>query len=72
MKDVAREIANTAQRQVVFTLPNETEAAGYRKETNECLDAIKLRRLGWNPKYNIEAGVKRTIAILRELDNTEK
>jgi hypothetical protein len=42
------------------------EAAGYSKATKARLDGKRLRSLGWNMKYDIAAGVARTMEILKD------
>ena len=44
------------------------EAAGYSKATKARLDGHKLQNLGWKPRYEICAGLERTMRILKERD----
>ena len=67
LKDLAAIIAETAGREVVFELPDAVEAAGYSTATKARLDGSKLKGLGWKPAYNIEEGLQRTIAVLKEI-----
>jgi len=46
---------------VVFELPDKTEASGYSKATKAILNSEKLQALGWEAKYGIENGLKRTM-----------
>ena len=64
LKDLARIIANTVGREVVFEIPDAVESAGYSKATKARLDSTKLQGLGWKALYNIEEGIERTIKIL--------
>ena len=50
---------------MVFELPDAVERAGYSTATKARLDGTKIRRLGWEMKYDIPAGIERTIQILR-------
>ena len=68
MKDLAAVIANIAGTNVVFEIPDAVEAAGYSTATKARLDGSKLRKLGWNPKYDIQRGMERTIRILKSLE----
>ena len=70
LRDLAGVIADIAGKKVVFELPDEVEAAGYSKATKARLDGSKLKKLGWNAKYDINAGLKRTISILNGLNET--
>jgi len=67
LKDLAAIIAETAGKEVVFELPDALEASGYSTATKARLDGSKLRALGWKPAYQIQEGLRRTIAILKEI-----
>lgn len=64
IKDMADLIANINGVKVEYQLPNEIEKAGFSKIQDAILDESKLRKLGWNPVYNIEEGIKNTLVIL--------
>lgn len=64
LRDLAVMIAEMCGRKAVFEIPNETEKAGYSTATKARLDGSRLKRLGWKMKYDIRAGVERTIAIM--------
>lgn len=65
LKDLAAIIAEISGKKVVFELPDAVEAAGFSKATKARLDGHKLHELGWEPKYDIQSGMKRTIDILK-------
>ena len=67
LKDLAWSIAHHVGKEVVFEIPNEVEAAGYSTATKALLDGSKLKKLGWEPFYNIQEGISRTIDILTTL-----
>ncbi len=67
LKDLASTIAGVVGKKVVFEIPNATESKGFSKATKARLDNTKLKEIGYNPKYNIEDGVKKTIEILNEI-----
>ena len=69
LKDLAEIIASIVGKEVIFELPDEVEAAGYSKATKARLDGRKLKALGWELKYDIKSGMKRTISILKSLYN---
>lgn len=69
LKDLAKIAANICQTEVVFHVPEEVEKAGYSTATKARLDGSKLKGLGWNMKYDIYAGMERTIKILKELND---
>lgn len=68
LKDLAAIIADYTGKKVVFDIPNEIESAGYSKATKARLDSEKLKKLGWNAKYDIKSGVERTIDVLKDED----
>ena len=65
LRDLARLIAASNGREVLFEKPSEVEAAGYSTATKARLDGSKLAELGWKPRYTIENGISRTIEILK-------
>lgn len=67
LKDLAAIIAGVQGKKVVFEIPDAVEAAGYSKATKARLDGQKLKSLGWQPRYDIQSGIERTIKILRAL-----
>lgn len=68
LKDLAKVIAYDAETEVVFELPDALEASGYSKATKARLDGSKLKQLGWVMKDDIQSGIRKTLAILRECD----
>lgn len=69
LKDLASITADTCGKKVVFKLPDELEKSGYSKATKARLESSKIKSIGWKPKYNITQGIKRTVEILREIQN---
>ena len=65
LKDLAAIIADIAGKKVVFEIPDAVEAAGYSTATKARLDGSKLKGLGWNARYEMSEGLKRTIGILK-------
>ena len=63
LKDLAKIIAETVDRKVVFEIPDEIESTGYSKATKARLESRKLQKLGWRAKYNIKQGIQRTVEI---------
>ena len=64
LKDLAAIIAGVKGKKVVFEIPDAVEAAGYSTATRARLDGKKLAAMGWKPRYDIKAGIERTIRIL--------
>lgn len=67
LKDLANTIAKMCGTNVVFETPDELEKSGYSIATKARLNGNKLKELGWVMKYDIEAGISRTIKILKEI-----
>lgn len=67
LKDLAEIIAEISGKKVVYEVPDAVETSGYSKATKARLDGSKLRSLGWKPKYDIKTGMKRTIGIMKSL-----
>ena len=68
LRDVAKQLAALADKQVVFDLPDATEQAGYSKATKATLDTTKLRtELGFVPQYDMKTGLSHTVQVLREI-----
>lgn len=65
LKDLALIIAEMCGRKLVFEIPDSTEKSGYSTATKARLDGSKLKNLGWEMKYDIPAGIERTISILK-------
>ena len=68
LKDLAECIAESVGRKVIFDLPEEAEAMGYSKATKARLDGSKLKKLGWNMKYDINEGIKRTLQMMKTME----
>ena len=68
LKDLATIIAGISGKEVVFEIPDATEAAGYSTATKARLNGHKLQAIGWMPKYDIISGIERTISILKALN----
>ena len=64
LKDLAKMIADIAGTEVIFDLPNETEAAGFSKATKARLDGGKLKSLGWEPRFSLKDAIRKTMSIL--------
>lgn len=68
LKDLAAIIADYAGKKVVFEIPDAIESAGYSKATKARLDSSKLNSLGWTAKYDIKAGIVRTLEMLKVIN----
>jgi len=67
LRDLAGMIARMTGRQVIFQLPDQTEAAGFSRATKARLDGAKVAALGWHPAYSLEEGIQRTLSVLNDI-----
>ena len=65
LKDLAAMIAKQCGVNVVYELPDTIEARGYSTATKARLDGTKLKGIGWQAKFDIEEGIRRTLEILQ-------
>lgn len=66
LRDFAGICAQKAGTSVVFEVPDEKERKGYSLSEYSVLDNSALRQSGFEPKYEIEDAIERTIRILTE------
>ncbi len=66
LADLAQTIADWAGTNVVFEMPDATEAAGYSKATRATMSTDKLKALGWKSLYPLAKALPRTLSILAE------
>lgn len=64
IRQLAEEIAGQAGRKVVCTQATEFEKKSYNLMDVSALNAEKLESLGWQGRYNLQAGVKATLDAL--------
>jgi len=65
LKALADIIAKKTGTKVVFALPDESERTGYSLATKAVMEAEKIKKLGWKPFFEIEAGISDTFSILQ-------
>lgn len=65
IRHYAETLARAAGVQVVFDLPPEQERRGYSAVSRAVLRADKLMALGWRASYGLEAGLNRTLKIIK-------
>ena len=66
LKDFAQACADCCGKKVVFDLPSETEAKGYSISTKSILSNERIRKIGFEPYYEMKDAISRTIAILSD------
>ncbi len=67
LRELAKLIAEQADREVMFDVPDVVEAAGFSRATKARLDGLKLKGLGWSPNYDIRTGVVSTMNVLKKM-----
>lgn len=65
LKDLAQCLAQIADTQVIFELPEESEKRGYSTATKAMLDTGKLEQLGWQAQVHMSEGLKCTVEAVR-------
>lgn len=66
LRGLAELVAGIAGQEVRFELPSDAERAGYSTATKAVMRGGKLKALGWEPRYDIKAGIKLTMGMLRD------
>ena len=66
LKELAQLIAECSGVQVVFDLPDDKEKKGYSTATKARLQGVRLKGIGWKPRYDIRSGIARTISIMQD------
>ena len=69
LAEIADIIAKSVGKKVVFDLPSETERKGFSTATIARMSNDKLKGIGFNPKYNMEDGIKSTLTVMKEASN---
>lgn len=65
LRELASLIAKTAGQEVVFECPDSLERDGFSKVVKARLDGVRLRRLGWAPRYDVASGVAANYKALK-------
>lgn len=67
LSDLAKIIAESVDKKVIFDIPSEVEKKGFSKASDARLDYSKIEmELNWKPQYSIENAINRTIKILKD------
>lgn len=65
LRDFARFCAEAIGKKVIFDLPSETEKKGYSIATKAILENGRIKKIGFEPVYEMSDAVNRTIEILK-------
>lgn len=66
LKDFAERCAKWANQSVVYDLPSEIERNGFSVAMRAILDNTRLKSIGWEPIYDIQNALDRTLTILKD------
>lgn len=66
LKDFAQMCADCCGKKVVFDLPSETEAKGYSISSKSILSNERIKKIGFEPYYEMKDAISRTITILSD------
>lgn len=67
LREIAEMLASNSQSRVKVEMPNEIESKGFSVVQNALMDCKKIKSIGWSAEYSLEAGLGRTVEILKEL-----
>ena len=67
LKLIAEILAKLANSKVIYDLPTDAEKEGFSRVVKAQLAGDKIERLGWQMKYDVKNGLKRTLDIIDEL-----
>lgn len=69
IKETAYIISSFSNNKVITVLPDEEEKSGHSIVQKAIMDSSKLKKLGWESKYNLRNGLGRTLDILKGMKN---
>lgn len=67
LRELASIIADSVSKDVVLEMPDDIERQGFSRASKNRLDSSKLKEMGWDARYDIGGGVRRTIRILSDM-----
>lgn len=65
LRGVAEILAKLNGKEVLFDLPTNVETKGFSVVQKALMDCEKIAKIGWKANYDLEAGLNRTVAIIR-------
>lgn len=68
LAQLADMIASNSGRKVRFELPDQIENKGFSNATRGVLLTSKIERLGWRARVDIASGVRKTVSILKSIE----
>lgn len=66
LRKLAETLADISGTKVIYGFQDELEAKGASSCQNVMLDGSKLKKLGWQPEYDIRTGLEHTVKFLGE------
>lgn len=65
IREMAEAFAKAAGRKIIFEIPTQKEKEAFNPMDNSSLDARRLETLGWKGFFDLDTGVRRTLACLK-------
>ena len=69
LKEMATLVATYVGKKVVFDIPSDTEKKGFSKAAKARMSNDKIKSIGFIPRFDMKEGIKRTIDILKEVND---
>ena len=66
LREFASIAATIVHTRIIFDTPDDIESKGYMNNQYNILINNKLKKLGWQPKYEMKDAIERTISIYKE------
>jgi nucleoside-diphosphate-sugar epimerase len=66
LSDIADALSDIAGTEVIFECPSDAEAKGYSTASKALLDTGKIKKLGWESRFDMDRGLLATMEILGE------
>lgn len=66
LRGICEWLAQDNQVEIVFDMPEASEAAGYSTATKALLDTEKIEALGWEPRTHMREGLCKTVRSCRQ------
>lgn len=69
IRDLAKKISDISGTELIMTIPDKEEKRGFTKLNYQVLDNDKIKKLGWEPIYSLDEGLRKTVLISSQISN---
>ena len=69
IRELAEALAREGGRRIVFKNPTDAEKKSYNLMSNSSLNAEKLEQLGWKAQFDLKAGARQTLEVLKKQES---